>query len=105
MTTTAKRRNLGRRIISDPGPPTPVPPDPSPDPQPPIPPLPVPDPEPEPDRAAELLRLAELPHAVVEDTLTGVGSASIIGGFVRMSRPRAVSRRHSTRRLANAPQG
>src|SRR5262245_39754688 len=96
METVVKRRTTGRRVITDPAPPTPVPPDPSPDPQPPIPPMPPPDPDPRPpDRAAELLRLAELPRALVEGELAETGSAAIVGGLVRMSRPRAARRRRA----------
>jgi hypothetical protein len=60
-------------------------------------PVPDPDPDPDPDRASQLLRLAELPRALVEGKLSGTGSASIVGGFVRMTRPQAAARRRTTR--------
>jgi len=106
MRTVMKQRNSGGQVsvITDPPvPPQPVPPDP--EPEPPIPPLPAPDPKPEPDRAAELLRLAELPRAVVAESLADAGSATPVGGFVRFTRPRAATPRHGARRLARAMGG
>jgi hypothetical protein len=62
--------------------PTPLPPDPG-EPAPPLPepipgPAPEPEPEPEPDRAALLLRIAELPRSYVERRV-GSGRAAARG--------------------------
>ena len=73
------------RVEPEPGPPMPIPPDPG-EPAPPLPePIPGPEPEPgPPDRAALLLRLAELPRTIAESRRS---PAVVAGGLVRLRRP------------------
>lgn len=66
------------QLETEPAPPMPIPPDPGE----PGPPLPEPIPTPEPDRAALLLRLAELPRIVAEPRRR----TGIAGGLVRLRR-------------------
>jgi hypothetical protein len=78
--------SIGRTRRTEPGPPTPIP-DPG-EPPPPLP-EPIPGPEPEPERAASLLRLAELPRALVERRRRRHRPATVAGGIVRLGRSAA----------------